>query len=86
MALEIFSGNPRKVIVPWVDVALFNAHRPCSRLRSSRPYWFEFDSNGDLVDCDVPEHDDGPEAAAMSDDCREFLETGIQPDWASPVN
>ena len=40
---------------------------------SDRPYWFEFDANGDLVDTDVPEHDDGPEAVALSQDAYAFL-------------
>jgi hypothetical protein len=80
--MEIFSGNPRKVIVSREDVAAFNAQWPCSTLRATRHYWFEFDSDGDLVDCDVPEHDDGPAASAMADDARAFLETGDAPAWA----
>lgn len=82
MALHLFSGNNRKVIVPREDVASFNRQWPCSTLRDSRHYWFEFDSDGDLIDTDVPEHDDGPAAAAMADDAREYLETGSQPDWS----
>jgi hypothetical protein len=81
MALYIFSGNPRKVIVPREDVAAFNAQWPCSELRSTRHYWFEFDANGDLIDTDVPEHDDGRAALAMADDARDFLFNGFQPDW-----
>jgi hypothetical protein len=80
--MELFSGNPRKVIVSCDDVAAFNAQWPCSTLRDSRHYWFEFDADGNLVDCDVPEHDDGPAAVAMADDARAFLETGEAPDWA----
>jgi len=81
--LEIFSGNPRKVIVPREAIAKFNAQWPCSELRTSRHYWFEFDSSGDLVDCDVPQHDDddGRAAAALAEDCLEFLETGELPAW-----
>jgi hypothetical protein len=73
--------QPNKVRVSSLGVRLFNSQWPCSTLRDSRAYWFEFDSSGDLVDCDVPEHDDGPAASAMADDCREFLESGTLPDW-----
>lgn len=73
--------GPRKVRVSQVGVALFNRQWPCSTLRESRAYWFEFEPNGDLVDCDVPEHDDGPAAAAMADDCRAWLEDGESPEW-----
>lgn len=80
--MEIFSGNPRKVIVPREYVAAFNAQWPCSTLRATRHYWFEFDSRGNLVDCDVPEHDDGPAAVALSQDAQAFLESGTLPTWA----
>lgn len=79
--IEIFSGNPRKVVVHKTGVALFNARWPGSKLDSSRAYWFEFDGTGDLVDTDVPEHTDGPEAAALADDCREYLIEGEIPEW-----
>lgn len=78
--MEIFSGNPRKVICNHVTVALFRAQWPCAELRD-RAYWFEFDARGDLVDCDVPESDDGSAAKALADDCRQFLETGEKPEW-----
>lgn len=83
MTLHLFSGNPRKVIVPRDDVAAFNAQWPCSTLRATRHYWFEFDSSGDLIDTDVPEHDDGPAAVAMAEDAWKFLETGEQPEWSA---
>lgn len=76
-------NNTRKVIVPRADVAAFNAQWPCSTLRASRAYWFEFEANGDLVDTDCPEQDDGPAAKAMADDCQAFLATGDQPAWAA---
>lgn len=73
----------RKVFVLRHEVASFNRGWPCSTLRSTRAYWFEFESNGDLVDTDCPEHDDGPAASAMADDCKAYLQDGTLPDWAS---
>ena len=72
---------PGKVRVSRDGVAAFNATWPCSKLRDSRAYWFEFDSRGDLVDTDCPEQDDGPEASAMADDCRAWLIDDVKPDW-----
>lgn len=71
--MELFSGNKRKVIVSREEVREFNRHWPCSELRD-RSYWFEFAENGDLVDTDVPEHDDGSAAVALSQDAQRFLE------------
>jgi hypothetical protein len=71
----------RKIIASREDVARFNATWPGSKLRD-RAYWFEFDRNGDLVDTDVPEQDDGPEASAMADDCRAYYMDDIKPAWA----
>jgi hypothetical protein len=75
--------NPRKVIVSQLEVRLFNASWPCSELRPTRSYWFEFDTSGDLVDTDVPEHDDGTAASAMADDCRAWLFDDKQPEWSA---
>lgn len=72
----------RKVIVSARGVAAFNRGWSCSSLRASRAYWFEYDSHGDLIDTDCPEHDDGPAASAMADDCRAYLESGERPQWA----
>lgn len=72
----------RKVIVSREGVASFNRAWPCSTLRNTRAYWFEFDSHGDLVDTDCPAHDDGPAASAMADDCKAFLFDDIRPEWA----
>lgn len=71
----------RKVRVSKVGVALFNARWSCSELQSSRAYWFEFGENGDLIDCDVPEHSDGLAAVALSHDCQAWLEDGTTPEW-----
>lgn len=79
----------RKVRVSRAGVAAFNRQWPGSKLRDTRAYWFEFERDGiagdagDLVDCDVPESDDGTEAAALADDARRYLETGDAPAWAS---
>lgn len=72
----------RKVIVSSDSVASFNRAWPCSELRASRAYWFEFDAQGDLVDTDVPESDDGSASVAMSQDCLAYLDSGEQPSWA----
>jgi hypothetical protein len=70
-----------KVRVSRAGVEMFNRQWPCSTLRSSRAYWFEFDSRGDLVDTDCPEHDDGPAAVVLADDCKAFLFDQIVPAW-----
>jgi len=74
--------GPRKIRVSKEGVAVFNRVWPCSELRATRAYWFEFDAKGDLVDTDVPEQDDGSAAAAMSRDCQAFLENDTLPSWA----
>jgi hypothetical protein len=79
--MKIFSGNNRKVICSRDDVADFNRGWPGSTLRD-RAYWFEFDTTGDLIDTDCPEHDDGPAASALAEDAREFLMNGTVPVWA----
>lgn len=63
----------RKVRFSRSEVEAFNARWPGSTLRS-RSYWFEFDRGGDLIDTDVPEHDDGPAAVALSHDAQAFLD------------
>jgi hypothetical protein len=73
--------GPRKVRVSSVGVALFNGRWPCSELRTTRAYWFEFDESGDLIDSDVSEHDDGPAAVAMAADCLARLDEGERPEW-----
>lgn len=71
----------RKVIVSRDEVRLFNAKWPASTLRETRAYWFEFDVDGNLIDTDVPQQDDGPAAVAMADDCRAFLYDDTAPEW-----
>lgn len=70
-----------KVIVSRWEVSRFNSRWPCSELDDNRSYWFDFDSNGDLVDVDVPEHSDGSAASAMADDCRDFIMNGERAVW-----
>ena len=66
--------NTRKVIVSRGEVQEFNRTWPCSELQNNRAYWFEFDTNGDLIDTDVPEQDDGGAATALSQDAYQFLQ------------
>lgn len=69
--------GPRKVRYSREEITKFNASYPCSTLRDSRAYWFEFDESGDLVDTDCPEQDDGPAALALSNDASTWLESRI---------
>jgi len=78
--IETISRN--KVRVNRSGVRCFNATWPCSELRDSRAYWFEFDSRGDLIDTDLPQQDDGPAASALSDDCKAYLLDNVTPAWA----
>lgn len=79
----LFSANRNKVIVSREEVEDFNRAWPCSELRSTRSYWFEFDADGDLIDTDVPEQDDGSAASAMAEDCKAFLFDDETPRWAA---
>ena len=79
----LFSANRNKVIVSRAEVEDFNRSWPCSELRSTRSYWFEFDADGDLIDTDVPEQDDGSAASAMAEDCKAFLFDDETPRWAA---
>ena len=74
--------SPRKVRISKEGVAMFNRQWPCSTLRATRAYWFEFDDSGDLIDTDCPEQDDGPASVAMADDAREFLFNDRTPAWS----
>ena len=73
--------GPRKVRISRTGVGAFNLTWPCSELRDERAYWFEFDANGDLIDTDTPEQDDGLAAAALSQDCHKWLFSGDVPEW-----
>lgn len=81
--LTVWNGDSLKVIVSRAGIAAFNAQWPCSKLRATRSYWFEFDASGDLIDTDCPESDDGPESVALADDCKAFLFDDIVPEWAT---
>lgn len=78
---DIQKIGQNKVRVSRRGVALFNARWPCSSLRDTRAYWFEFNDSGDLIDTDCPEQDDGPAASALMEDCRAFLIDDISPEW-----
>lgn len=73
--------GPGKVRVSKVGIALFNARWPDSTLRSERAYWMEFHPDGDLIDTDIPEQDDGPAALVLSNDCKAWLFDGVSPEW-----
>lgn len=78
---QIEQIGPRKVRITRLGVALFNRRWPCSSLDENRSYWFEFDANGDLIDTDLPEHDDGSAALALSQDCQAWLFDDTMPEW-----
>lgn len=69
-----------KVIFNRSEVAKFRAQWPCAELRD-RAYWFEFDQDRDLIDTDVPEHDDGTAAHALSEDAKAYLFDNEVPAW-----
>ena len=81
--MELVGKN--KVRVSRQEVANFNSTWPCSELRDCRAYWFEFDNTRDLIDCDVPEQDDGSAASALSQDCECWLFDDVEPDWINNV-
>lgn len=81
MSNVIETLSPFKVRVSREGVRSFNRGWPCSTLRD-RSYWFEFDSNGHLVDTDMPHTDDGPAASALSEDAKAFCFESVIPDWA----
>lgn len=73
-------NNSRKVIFSRDEVAKFRAHWPACELRD-RAYWFEFDKYEDLIDTDVPQHDDGTAARVLSEDAAAFLFNDELPEW-----
>jgi hypothetical protein len=75
-------GNYGKAIVSRKEVAAFNTKWPCSTLRDTRSYWFEFDHEGNLVDTDCPEQDAGPAVSAMVADCWEYIANDTPPTWS----
>lgn len=79
--MGVLTVQGRKVIVSRAGVASFNRGWPCSTLRD-RAYWFEFDADRALIDTDCPQHDDGPAALAMSQDCEAYLFDDDHPAWA----
>lgn len=72
----------RKVRFSKEAVARFLARWPAHGMSEGRAYWFEFDSSGDLVCTDVPEHSDGAAASALADDAKAWLRERKTPEWA----
>lgn len=72
---------PTKVHVSAEGITAFNARWPCSELRDTRSYWFEFSADGDLIDTDQPEQDDGAAALALVEDCKTWLFEDTLPEW-----
>jgi hypothetical protein len=67
-------GN--RVCVSRDDVADFRSQWPCSGL-PDKAMWFEFESNGDLVDVGPMDTSrfDGPDLLALSQNAQEYLES-----------
>ena len=82
MRQYVMKAQGSTVTVSKVGVALFNRVWPCSELRDTRPKWFEFDHEGNLVDTNVDDREDGGAALALSQDCQAFLATKELPSWA----
>jgi hypothetical protein len=77
-------GSFTRVYLSAREVQEFKRHWPGSALRNSSGAWFEFASNGDLVDIG-PYRFDGPDALALSQDAQEFARTGMLPvAWLEP--
>lgn len=70
-------NNSRTVQFSRSEVRLFRTGWPCCKL-ALRSYWFEFDSEGNLIDHNVPTHRDGPESLALSAIAGEYLLTVTQ--------
>jgi hypothetical protein len=77
----IITYSKFKIGFDQVAIALFNAQWPASPLDPKRQYWFEFDADRNLIDTDVPEHTDGPAAAALASDAEAYAFDSIQPEW-----
>lgn len=73
-------NKSNKVIVSRQEIANFNRSRPQSLFRDTRTYWFEFDSEGELIDTDCPEQDYVSESE-IAGDCAAWLFDGIIANW-----
>lgn len=71
----------RKVTLSSYDMEDFSVVWPGLNYTPNRQYWFEFDINGNLVDCNVHEHEDGYWATVLASDCFDYLFKGIKPNW-----
>jgi len=77
--MRIINGN--KVFFSTNDVRMFARTWPGCILQD-RAYWFEFDGEGNLVDTNIPENEDGLEAIALADDAGQYM-AGTRPRWAT---
>jgi hypothetical protein len=80
--MKMMKIKQSRVLVSRQEVTAFNSRWPCSELRDSHTYWFEFDDADNLIDTNVDVRGDGSAASAMADDCRHYLKTGEYPEWA----
>lgn len=67
---------PRTVLFSQEEVDEFRSSWPCNEL-TSRSYWFEFDQNGDLIDCDAPNEEGGAALLALSQEAQEYLNNSL---------
>lgn len=64
--------NGNSVYISAEDVRKFNAQWPCSPIEV-RPHFAEFANNGDIVDHDFKESEDGSAALALIGDAQNHL-------------
>jgi hypothetical protein len=76
---HIINENSQYVKVGFTrkEINEFNSKWPGSKLQD-RSYWFDFSTNGDLVDTDVPEQDEGSESLALSQDAWQFYQDELE--------
>lgn len=78
--MPMLSISYNTVHVSKRGVAAFNSTWLGSGL-INKVYWFQFDSDQNLVDTNVSEFDDGEAASALADDCKAYLFDKIRPSW-----
>lgn len=73
--------SSRKVEVSPEGVAKFKSKWAGSKLDSENDYWFEFDSDGNLIDTSVPARQDDYGVSILANDCRDWLFDDKIPEW-----